>query len=239
MTPSSQGRLDEGRWRRGTGPGTNVPLTSRSGRPGRRRLLFAALLAVMATAAGCAPTPAFDPAGPCETDGRRPGAYPDLEAGLPGTFEGRPPDSLDSGRSCTEAALGALVSHDVDELRFAGVTWDLGGGRGVSIAVLDRPSGELPVAWVEEFYETGARTARKTENIETSRPNLPAGGLAYRLDTLNDLSFQTVVVWADGGVVRVALIASPVAASASRAAHDAVVTDAIVVGEAAPDPIQP
>ena len=47
--------------------------------------------------------------------------------------------SVDSGRNCSEGALGSLISHDLDEIRFAGATWDLGGGLAASRAWSSRP----------------------------------------------------------------------------------------------------
>jgi hypothetical protein len=98
----------------------------------------------------------------------------------------------------------------------------------VTIAVLGLPGEPLPVAWAEEFYEAGARSAPKTSNIEVSRPGLEGIGRGFRVDTLNDLSLQTVVVW-DGGTggVTVVLVATPVSPSAVRADHDALVERAV------------
>ena len=82
------------------------------------------------------------------------------------------------------------------------------------------PSADLPADWISEFYDIGARTAKRTENIETSSPVVPGAGRVFRLDTLNDLSLQTVLVWQDGPVVRVVLVGTPVSPSATRTAHD-------------------
>ncbi|MEO7229667.1 MAG: hypothetical protein ABIZ30_03630, partial [Candidatus Limnocylindrales bacterium] len=49
----------------------------------------------------------------------------------------------------------------------------------------------------------------------------------YRLDTLNKLSLQTVIVWGDGSDVRVVLVATSVDPSASRAAHEDLVARAV------------
>src|SRR4029079_10116368 len=89
----------------------------RSGAPARR--LAALLAAAAAVLVGCA---SFDPAGPCNADGKVPGAYPDLEAVVPKSFQARPPAELDSGRTCTSSGLGSLATHGVKELRFAGGT---------------------------------------------------------------------------------------------------------------------
>ncbi|HEX5451709.1 MAG TPA: hypothetical protein VFW86_04905, partial [Candidatus Limnocylindrales bacterium] len=64
-------------------------------------------------------------------------------------------------------------------------------------------------------------------NIETSHPTYPGAGTVYRLDTLNDLSFQTVVAWQDVDLVRVVIVATEVDPSASRTVHDARVAEAV------------
>ena len=198
--------------------------------------LAALALALAATACG-GPGATFDPAGPCVVDGRAAGAYPDLEARLPAELDGASPGTVDSGRNCSEAALGSLVSHDIDAVEFAGATWDLGNGDGVSSVVFrvlpSVPRQALPAEWIAEFYEVGARAAKKTSNVETSRPTFDGAGETWRLDALNDLSFQTVVTWQEAGVVRVVLIATKVAPDASRAAHDELVAAAVRASEEA------
>ena len=183
-------------------------------------VLVAVLLAVLVTACSGSPAASFDPNAPCGVDGRVAGAYPDLEARLPTSFEGAGPAMVDSGRHCSEAALGSLIAHKVSNVQFAGAVWDLGGGAGISSAIFRLPGADLPADWISEFYDIGARTAKRTENIEASSPIIPGPGQIFRLDTLNDLSFQTVLVWQDGSVVRVVLIGTPVSPSATRAAHD-------------------
>ncbi len=171
--------------------------------------------------------PTFAPTGACLVDGRAPGAYPDLEAKVPRTISGRPATSVSSGRDCSTDALGSFVNHDVHELRFAGATWDEGSGNGVSIAVLALPDQPLPVAWAEEFYQLGAENGTHTGNIQVARPTYPGIGTVFRLDTLNDLSFQTVLVWAAGPLVRVVIVATQVGPSASRTVHDARVAESV------------
>jgi hypothetical protein len=191
---------------------------------GRRCLAGVAVLALLGALAGCATT-RFDPSSPCTADARVAGAYPQLETLLPSSFRGRPPDRVDSGRSCTPAALGSLTGHDVTELRFAGATWDLGSGSGVTLAILDAPG--IQASWVDEFYETGARAAKNTTNVVVAAIDLPNGTRATRLDTLNDESFQSVVAWQDAGRVRVALVASFIREVKTREAHDVTVADAL------------
>jgi hypothetical protein len=204
-----------------------------AGSPSHRALGALLAIVVAVSLAACAGAATFAPDGPCAVDGRAKGAYPDLEKLLPLSLDGAAPNTLDSGRTCSDPALGTLVSHGVHEMRSAGATWDEGGGKATTIAVLSLPGREMPVAWAEEFYEVGARTAKKTEQITTSRPTI-AGRTVFRLDTLNDLSFQTVAVWHDGIVARVALVATPVNLSASRAMHDARVEAAIGAAASAP-----
>jgi hypothetical protein len=195
-------------------------------RPGWRPIALAVALAIGVMA--CSSSGAsFSTSGPCVTDGRAPGAYPELEARVPKTISGRPATSLDSGRNCSAEALGSFTSHDVHELHFAGATWDEGNSNGVSIAVLALPGTALPVAWAEEFYALGAANAKNTGNVETTRPTYPGAGAVYRIDTLNDLSFQTVVVWPDGDLARVVIVATQVGPTASKTVHDARVAEAV------------
>ena len=190
------------------------------------RTPFLALAALVLVAAGCS-TNSFHAEGPCNVDGAIAGAYPQLEALLPTEFEGRGSNIRNSGRNCTDDALGSLTTHGVHELRFAGATWDFGSGRAATFAVMALPGEALPVAWIEELYEYGARTGKKTDNIEVTRPTIEGIGPVFKLEVLNDLSLQTIVVWPDGDRVRDLLVATQVTPSASRADHDAFVTRAL------------
>jgi hypothetical protein len=114
----------------------------------RVRAVFA--VAFLAVLGGCAGA-TFDPSGPCNSDGQAAGAYPDLEALVPRSFQGRAPDRVDSGRNCSTAALATLALHDVSELRFAGAIWDLGSSSGVTLAVFEAPG--LDASWMAEFFE--------------------------------------------------------------------------------------
>ena len=201
---------------------------------GMRLVALAVVLATALSACGSGAA-TFNPSGPCTTDGRVSGAYPDLEARLPATLRGAAPGSVDSGRHCSESALGSLITHAAAGVQFAGATWDLGGGTGISSVIFRLPDHDLPAAWIAEFYVIGARTAKRTENIETSQPTFDGAGRTHRLDTLNGLSLQTVVVWQDGPLARAVLVATTVSPDASRAAHDDLVAEAIaatVIGTA-------
>ena len=187
---------------------------------------FCFTLVVVLMACGSA-GPSFDPRATCGPDGKVAGAYGALEARLPAAFEGKAPTSIDSGRHCSETALGSLITHDAAGIEFAGAAWDLGKGTGVSSALFSLPGRDLPAAWIAEFYEIGARTAKRTENITASRQEFEGTGAAYRLETLNELSLQTVITWQDGPVVRVVLVGTAVAPGASRAVHDDLVAKAV------------
>ncbi len=78
----------------------------------------------------------------------------------------------------------------------------------------------LDARWIQEFYESGARASTKTENIEISAPTIGSAGLVFRLDTLINLSLQTVVVWSRQETVRVVIVATRVEPGASREGHE-------------------
>ena len=168
----------------------------------------------------------FDPTGPCTADGRASGAYPELERLVPTRFDDKSPTALDSGRSCSAAALGSLTSHGIGELHFAGGQWHLSDRSGVTMAVLSSPTGLEP-AWAGEFYESSARVAKHTENVSAAAARI--GDVdAFRVETLNDeASFQTVIVWGEGEVVDVVIVASDIREIGSRAAHDEIVARAV------------
>lgn len=200
----------------------------------RLAIVLAGLTALAAIVGGCRASPSALP-GAC-ADTRAAGAKPALESLLPARLADQPPAKVDSGANCSADALATLLAHGVAELDFAGATWDGGNGVATSIAVLALPAAApLPIAWVEEFYEVGARSGKKTDNIGVSRPTLPGLGTVYRLDVLNDLSFQSVLVWSDGPIARVVIVASPVNPSASRTEHDSRVEAAVEAAAQDPD----
>src|SRR5829696_7976741 len=63
--------------------------------------VFVLIVGSLLNACSGGPPPSFDPTGDCTTDGRAPGAYPELEALVPTRYQGVPPGTLDSGRNCT------------------------------------------------------------------------------------------------------------------------------------------
>jgi hypothetical protein len=172
-------------------------------------VLLVAVLGVAVAACGGSSIPvvSFDPASACTTDGRMAGAYPDLEAVLPTWYAGQAPDSVDSGRNCTQEALGTLAAAGIDGVRFAGATWDLGGGTALTVAMFEADG--LTPARMIEFYETTARANRKTEKLVTAEATV-GGQAGRRLDVLqSDGTGQTIVAWPSGvdGRVNVLLAA--------------------------------
>ncbi|HEX2469114.1 MAG TPA: hypothetical protein VHK05_00870 [Candidatus Limnocylindrales bacterium] len=176
--------------------------------PFRRSALPAAFLglAIVSGSAACsAPTSqSFDPTSACTTDGRMAGAYPELEARIPSTYEGRGPDRLDSGRHCTPSNLGSLAAAGFDEVRFAGGTWDFGGQRAAALVVFTADG--LTADRIAEFYAASADAADRTQVTGISTPTL-AGRPGHRLDTTTGSRTQTVVVWpaAEPDVVNVVI----------------------------------
>jgi hypothetical protein len=164
------------------------------------------LLALALTIAACAATPpaSFDPTAPCTQDGSAPGAYPDLEAMVPTTFEDGPPQTLDSGRKCTTEGLGALSAAGFHEVHFAGGTWGFGGIRAAALAVFSAPG--LTADDMADFYGKSAVEANRTRITAQSTPTL-AGRPGHRIDSVTGDRQQTVMVWpaAEPDVVNVVI----------------------------------
>jgi hypothetical protein len=197
--------------------------------------LATASLAIALAGCGAAPEPS-GPLGPCGTDAKSIGGYPVLEAVVPRLLDGKAPDTVDSGRNCSAESLGTLTTHGIHELRFAGATWSHGGGDATVIAVLATPSDEpFPQeSWIEEFYTAGAVAGKHTDSTTTTRPVMEGAGQVFRLDTLNDLSLQSVVIWDDRGAIHVVIVATTVSPSASRELHEQRLVDAVKVAVVEP-----
>jgi hypothetical protein len=185
-------------------------------------------LLVVAGAVSAACAAPFDPTGPCHADGSAKGAYPDLEAQVPGSFRGAAPSEVDSGRACTSDGLGTLAGHGITELRFAGATWSTGTDSGLSLATF-RSEGPTALTrdWLVEFYETGARAGKNVQSVDASDYPVDQGVTARRLDVLNGESFQSVVVWERSGRIETAIVADFIREIQTKEAHDAVVREAV------------
>ncbi|MGH2477793.1 MAG: hypothetical protein ACRDIL_21300 [Candidatus Limnocylindrales bacterium] len=155
-------------------------------------MLALAIVALLAAGACAAAAPTFDPTGACTADGSAPGAYPELEALIPAAYEGRAPDTLDSGRNCTPENLGTLGAAGIDEVRFAGGTWDFGGDRAAALVVFQAPG--LTSERLAEFYAASAQASNRTQITAVATPTL-GGRPGHRLDTKTGDRLQTVVVW--------------------------------------------
>jgi hypothetical protein len=190
------------------------------------RLAVAALAATILLEGCSLGAAAFDPTGPCTADGRAAGAYPDLEKLIPATLDGKAPQTLDSGRSCTTDGLGTLASHGITELRFAGGVWPTAAESGTSLAVFSAPG--LTGPWLEEYYEAGARTDSKVAALAASTLTVQ-GRPAERIDVQNDTSMQAIVTWPDaaGTAIRVAIVSEGARDGATKAKVDAAMQQAI------------
>ena len=73
------------------------------------RVLVALTFVLAIAGCGGGATASFDVAAGCPVEGRVAGAYPDLEKRIPTNYEGRGPDTLDSGRHCDPESLGSLA----------------------------------------------------------------------------------------------------------------------------------
>ena len=167
-------------------------------------LCLAALVALGACGGARVLTASFDPGSACTTDGRMAGAYPELEALLPTTYDGKAPATVDSGRSCTPAALGTLAAAGVAGVRFAGATWSLGSASGLTVAVFEGSG--LDAAKMLEFYALPAGTASHTDSYRTIDTTV-AGKAAKRLEVLNkDGTTNTIVIWPGGADGRVLVL---------------------------------
>ena len=157
-------------------------------------LRFGALALVLVVAAACSGSPAtsFDPTGPCTTDGSAPGAYPQLESLVPETYEKRAPDRLDSGRNCSAENLGSLAAEGIDEIRFAGGTWEFGSDIAAVLAVFDAQG--LTVDTMAEWWQSTAGDSSRTQILGVSDVKV-AGHDVRRLDTKTGERIQSVLVW--------------------------------------------
>jgi len=171
-----------------------------------RSVRIVALAAVLALLAGCtgATTASFDPTGPCSGDGSAPGAYPELEALVPASFEARAPDRLDSGRNRTAENLGTLADHGIEELRFAGGTWEFGSDIAAVLAVFAADG--LTVDAMADWWEATARDSPRTQIVRATEVDMYGRGVR-RLDTKTGERLQSVLVWegAQPGQVNVVL----------------------------------
>src|SRR5262245_31766642 len=172
-SPAARGRTD--RYAQAMTRSTRAWLRRASRRPALPRdvrrfaciaTLAAAVLVLAACGSAAIPVVSFDPASACTTDGRQPGAYPELEALLPAAYQGKAPDNVDSGRNCTRDALGTLADAGVPGVRFAGATWGLGGTSALTVAVFEG-DGLTPDEMLD-FYAESASTDRHTDKLSTT-----------------------------------------------------------------------
>jgi hypothetical protein len=169
------------------------------------QLRFVVLTAIVILISACAGSQAsFEPSGPCTADGSAPGAYPELEALVPTMYEERGPNRLDSGRNCTDENLGSLADEGIEEVRFAGGTWEFGSDIAAVLAVFAADS--LTVGAMADWWESTARASSRTQILRSTSAEV-AGRTVHRLDTKTGQRLQSVLVWAgdEPGQVKVVL----------------------------------
>ena len=174
--------------------------------PRFRRLaapILAALFVVLVGACSSPPASSFDPVGLCTIDGSAPGAYPDLEALVPGRYMDAVPEKLDSGRNCSPENLGSLASAGISEVRFAGGTWTFGAERAAVLAVFTAPGLTAPA--LADLYLESARTANRTKITNATEPTIE-GRSGRRLDTTTGSRTQTILVWPSATVDQVNVV---------------------------------
>jgi len=177
----------------------------------RVRLLLAAVLVVVVVT-GCTPTaapPSFDPSTPCGGADQQEmaGAYPDLEATVPTTFDGKAPTDRQSGRYCSSNTLGTLFDLGIQEAHFGAASWDLGSGKGLSLVMFEASG--LTAQNLFDSFVAAASINSKVHDPTLTDPTI-GGQQGHRLDYLNgDSSFQRILVWPGDrdGHVRVLLAA--------------------------------
>ncbi len=176
-----------------------MQLVSRPTGPRRRvRALVltpALLLAAAFLAAGCAaPAPPADPAAACAGADvqSRAGFYPELEGRLPTSLGGKAPESIESGRYCSEKTLGPLVASGIDELHFAAALWPASDTAGLAVVVYEASG--LTARLAADAFQAGADAARQTQETARSEPTI-AGRPGFRFEYVNGESRQVVVIW--------------------------------------------
>ena len=169
----------------------------------RTSFLGVAMAVILVGCTGAA-GPSFEPTGPCTADGSAQGAYPDLEALVPTSYEERGPDRLDSGRNCSDENLGSLADEGIDEVRFAGGTWEFGSDIAAVLAVFAAES--LTVDAMADWWQSTARASARTQILGATSVEV-AGRTVHRLDTKTGERIQSVLVWAgdEPGQVNVVL----------------------------------
>jgi hypothetical protein len=146
---------------------------------------------------GCGPlgaAPSLDPSAPCggAEEQRMAGFHPDLEALLPTTIDGVALRQLESGRYCSERALGLLAAAGFTEVDFAGATWSDDDETGLAIAVYRAPG--LTLDAVADSFARGADDARSVNQVHAT-PLEIEGRPAVRIDAIMRETPQSVYLW--------------------------------------------
>jgi hypothetical protein len=176
--------------------------------------------ATLLAACGGTSTASYDPSAACGGADvqRMAGMYPDLEARLPTTLDGRAPTLRDSGRYCSRKTLGPLLDAGHEEVHFAGSTFQTGGQAGLSLVAYDAPG--LTADEMAAAFRAGAASGRRVQVVSDAE-RIVDGRPGRRLELINGDARQVVIVWPDAAPDRVlAVLGSDV----SNAEMDAAVS---------------
>jgi hypothetical protein len=168
----------------------------------RRHVLLLGIAAgVLCAAAGvlcasCAGTPAAPGPSGC-TDLQTPGVYPELERLVPASVGGTAVARLESGRSCSDQALGSLAKSGVRELQFAGAVarFSPQDSTGITLSVYRAPG--LTIDLLADAFATGAGTSRSVSGVHAARTVI-GGRPGIRIDAIAAGQAETVFVWPSG-----------------------------------------
>jgi hypothetical protein len=158
----------------------------------RRRIVLLGVAAGMLSTA-CAGTPASSSAGAC-ADLQTPGVFPELERLVPRSVGDTAVTRLESGRSCSDQALGSLAGAGIHELRFAGavVRFSLDDSTGVTVSVYRAPG--LTIDLLADVFANGAGTSRSVSGVHAAR-SVIGGRAGVRIDAIAAGQDETVFVW--------------------------------------------
>lgn len=158
------------------------------------RLLAIAALAAAVAACGAAPPPSPDaPCAGVDVD-PTPGYYPALESLLPATLASATPGIVNSGRTCSSAALDGLASAGIIDLHFAGAQYPASATTGASLVIYTAP-GLTPTALANAFTASAASDSTGSVNqIQTSAVTI-AGRPGIRIQVNNNDQLQTIIFW--------------------------------------------
>lgn len=163
------------------------------------RGVFALQLLVALTFVACAPSAPPDGSLPCDpsVDVQRAAGFDiELEATLPISAFNETPNSVDSGRECSEKRLGPLWGAGMRELRSAGAVYEQDNLSGFS--VVSYQGAGLTLDALAYAFERGAATGRKTQDIRIEKVQIGSWE-GSRMTLLNGDKRQVILLFQVAG----------------------------------------